>query len=187
MPKGYSMNKKITFVIFSLLIFFILEAKERDIARNSSSYTSIAEKDCQTLDSDDVGSIQECESFNDIRVKVIEGDLRKSIVLIRQHREYNLNFWSIVSPFFSFLGDKIEWRHEIGHPEKVKGMIVRFEASDNFNNFDKTSSYLVVSKITKNKICVVAKVLPSENQNEIARKILDRKKVLPCLKAYENF
>jgi len=176
------MNNKITFVILLLLSSFLLQAKEKTSIVNTSSYTSIAEQDCITLNSDNMGSIQECEPFLDIKVKVIEGDLRQSIVLMRKGKEYDLNFWSIVSPMFSFLGQKIEWRHQLGKPEKLKGMIVRFEASDNFENLDKTSSYLVVSKISKDKICVVAKIAPSEDQNEIARKILDSKKVLPCLK-----
>ncbi len=176
------MNNKITFVILLLLSSFLLQAKEKISIVNTSSYTSIAEQDCITLNSDNMGSIQECEPFLDIKVKVIEGDLRQSIVLMRKGKEYDLNFWSIVSPMFSFLGQKIEWRHQLGKPEKLKGMIVRFEASDNFENLDKTSSYLVVSKISKDKICVVAKIAPSEHQNAIARKILDSKKVLPCLK-----
>lgn len=176
------MNNKITFVILLLLSSLLLQAKEKNVFLNMSSYTSIAEQDCITLNSDNMGSIQECEPFLDIKVKVIEGDLRQSIVLMRKGKEYDLNFWSIVSPMFSFLGQKIEWRHQLDKPKKLKGMIVRFEASDNFENLDKTSSYLVVSKISKDKICVVAKIAPSEHQNKIARKILDAKKVLPCLK-----
>jgi hypothetical protein len=61
-------------------------------------------------------------------------------------------------------------------------MIVRFEASDNYEDLDKVSSYLVVSKIREDEICVIAKVLPQANQNEIARSILDSKEDLPCLK-----
>jgi hypothetical protein len=65
-------------------------------------------------------------------------------------------------------------------------MIVRFEASDDHENIDKVSSYLVVSKITNNEICVVAKVLPQKEQNEIAREILDGNEEFPCLKTMQE-
>ncbi len=175
------MNKIITFMILLLLTTLILQAEEAS-SMNTSSYTSIEQKDCITLDSDNMGSVQECEYFSDIRVKVIEGDIRQSIILTRNKKEYDLKFWSTISPDFSSLGLKIEWRHELGKSKNLKGMIVRFETSDDYENLDEVSSYLVVSKITKDEICVVAKVLPQHEQNQVARDILDIKKELPCLK-----
>jgi hypothetical protein len=176
------MKKIITFIVFFLLTTLILQAEEEAISMNTSSYTSIDQKDCITLDSDNMGSLQECESFLDIGVKVIEGDIRQSIILTRNKKEYDLAFWSTVSPAFSSLGLKVEWRHEQGKPENLQGVIVRFEASDDYENLDKVSSYLVVSKIAKDEICVVAKIAPQKEQNEIAREILDSTEVLPCLK-----
>ena len=116
------MKKIITFIVSSFLIFFTLEANERDFSANTSSYTSIDEKDCITLDSDNVGSIQECESFAGIIVKVIEGDIRQSIILTRDEKEYDLDFTSTVSSAFSSLGLKIEWRHEFGKLKRFKPM-----------------------------------------------------------------
>lgn len=176
------MKKKITLIILLFLSSVILQAEEEVIPLNTSAYTSIAQKDCVTLDSDNMGSIQECESFSDIGVKVIEGDIRQSIILTRHEKEYDLAFGSTVSPAFSSLGLKIEWRHEFGNIENIKGMIVRFDVSDDFDNMDKVSSYLVVSKITNEAVCVVAKVLEQKNQNEVARNILDTKEELECLK-----
>lgn len=148
----------------------------------TSSYTSIDQRDCITLDSDNMGSIQECESFNHIGVKVIEGDIRQSIILSRDREEYDLNFSEVVSPTFSSLGFKIEWRHELGNPENLLGMIVRFEVNNQYDDSEKASSYLVVSKIVKDEMCIIAKVLPQNNQNKRAREILDSKNPLPCLK-----
>lgn len=180
-----NMKKIITFTVVLLLNLSMLYAEENIPSKNTSSYTSIDEKDCMTLDSDDIGSIQECESFAGIGVKVVEGDLRQSIILTRKDKEYDLDFGSTVSSAFSSLGLKIEWRHELGKPKNLKGMIVRFEVSDD-ENIDKISSYLLVSKITKDEVCVVAKVFPQENQNEMARKILDSTDALPCLKKFEE-
>lgn len=180
------MNKKITFIILFLLLTGNLYANEKATLLNKSVYTSINEKDCITLDSDNLGSVQECESFSDIGVKVIESDIRQSIILTRNNKEYDLDFWSTISPSYSSLGLQVEWRYELGKPKNVKGMIVRFEASDDYENIEKVSSYLVVSKITKEEICVVAKVLPQKKQNEIARKILEATEVLPCLKKMDT-
>ena len=76
------MKNKITFIVFLTILISLsslLNAEEIE-TKFTSSYTSIDEKDCLTLDSDDLGSIQECESFADIRVKVLEGDIRQSII-----------------------------------------------------------------------------------------------------------
>ncbi len=178
------MNKKITFI--TTLIFFFSSLSysgEFNSKKYTSSYTSIDEKDCITLDSDDLGSIEECESFGDIGVRVIEGDIRQSITLTRKNREYILNFQSIVNASFSTLGNQIEWRHEKDKPENVKGMIVRLDINDDPNDLDKISSYLVVSKITPNNICIVGKILLQPKQNELARAMLDAKDELPCLKS----
>jgi len=176
------MKKIITFIILFFLSTLGVGAEEKVISINTSSYTSINQKDCVTLDSDNIGSVQECESFLDIGVKVIEGDIRQSIILTRNEKEYDLDFWSTVSPNFSSLGLNVEWRHEEGKPEKLKGMIVRFEVSDDYESINKVSSYLVISKITKDEICVVTKVFPQKEQHEIAREILDFTEELPCLK-----
>lgn len=176
------MNKKITFVILFFSCFITLHAIENALPINTSSYTSIDQKDCITLDSDNMGSIQECESFSEIGVKVIEGDIRQSVILTRADHEYDLEFSSTVSSAFSSLGLKIEWRHELSNQENLKGMIVRFEVSNDYENLENVTSFLVVSKITEQEICVVAKILPQKNQNQLARDILDAKSEQPCLK-----
>ena len=178
------MNKKITFTILTLLIssLSLLSADEIKEKKLTSSYTSIAEKDCMTLDSDDLGSIQECEPFFNIRVKVIEGDIRQSITLIRDTKEYDLNFSATVTSAFSSLGPKIEWVHEFDKPENLKGMIVRLNANETMENTDHLTSFLVVSKITLDTICVVGKVLPQESQNSVAREMLENSNELPCLR-----
>ena len=61
-------------------------------------------------------------------------------------------------------------------------MIIRLDVSDDFENPEKISSYLIVSKITGKEICVIAKILPQDKQSEIARKILDSSEDKPCLK-----
>ena len=176
------MKKIITFIILFFLTSGILYAEEKMTSMNTSSYTSIEEKDCIALDSDDMGSIEECESFSGIGVKVIEGDIRQSIILTRNKKEYALDFSSMLSSAFFSLGLTIEWRHELTKPKSIKGLIVQVEVSDDYENLDKVSSYLLVSKITKDTICIVAKISPQKEQKEIAREILDTREDLACLK-----
>ena len=177
------MNKKITFetIFIAFFLFSFFSYAEEPNEKYISSYTSIDENDCVTLDSDDLGSIQECESFGDIGVRVVEGDIRQSIILTRKNREYILNFQSTTSIGFSTLGNKIEWRYENRKPKNIKGMIIRLEVNEDPEDLDKITSYLVVSKITPKDICIVGKILPQVNQNELARAMLGSKEELPCL------
>ncbi|MEZ5476914.1 MAG: hypothetical protein R3E95_05355 [Thiolinea sp.] len=148
-----------------------------------SSYTSIRSADCQTLSRDEHGGIvQRCPSFNGVGVKVLEGDLRQSITLVLDGRDRPLDFWTWVTPGFSSLGDLVEWRHVKRHPEQIAGMIVRLTAAENPDP-ERTTSYLVVSKLTADEVCVVGKVPPQvrENQNVKARALAERAAEMPCL------
>jgi len=177
------MNKIITFTTLLFLTFSMLMGEEKTSPLNSSSYTSIEERDCTTLDSDNIGSVQECESFENIGVKVVVGDSRESIILTRKEREYDLELLSTFKNIFSSFGSTLEWRHELINSKNIKGLIIPLNMSDDSENLDKTSTYLVVAKITTDKICVVAKIAPQKEQDEIAREILDTDEGLPCLKS----
>jgi len=179
------MNNKITFIKFCIILTFSCSSIYAEEVNNSSftsAYTSIDEKDCLTLDSDNLGSIQECEAFRDIRVRVVEGDIRQSVTLTHNNKEYILNFQSIVNSDFSTLGSKIEWRYEIGNPDNIEGLILQLEVNDDPDDLDSVTSFLAVSKITENDICVIGKVLPQEKQHELARDMLDNSSKMPCLK-----
>ena len=148
-----------------------------------SSYTSIKAADCQTLSIDNEGgsSLQRCASFRNIGVQVLEGDLRQSLTLVLNGREYPLNFWTHITQGFSVLGNLVEWRHVKGQPDRLAGMIVRLTANEGVNA-DATTSYLVVAKVQPGEVCVVGKVSPHvrENQNVKARAIAEQAGQLPC-------
>ena len=148
-----------------------------------SSYTSIRSGDCQTINMDVEGgsSVQNCASFRNIGVQVLEGDLRQSLTLVMNGREYPLNFWTHITHGFSVLGNLVEWRHVKGQPDQLAGMIVRLTASEGLNA-EKTTSYLVVTKVTSGEVCVLGKVPPHvrENQNAKARAIAEQANQLPC-------
>ena len=145
-----------------------------------SAYTSIKFEECSTLSSDEMGGSFKCQNYHDINVEISEGDLRQSITLIRNKKRYPLELWSSVSPAFSSLGDKIEWRFDKKNKQRPIAMINRF-TTETGERSEKKTSYLVVSKITDNEICVVGKILPQKNQNILARKMANKAKKMPCL------
>ena len=171
----------ITFSTLLFLTFSTMMAEDKTNPLNSSSYTSIEQKDCITLDSDNIGLVQECESFENIGVKVVVGDIREGIILTRKGREYDLELLSTFKNIFSSFGSKLEWRHTLTNAKNIKGVIIPLNMSDDSEKLDETSTYLVVAKITADKICVVAKIAPQKEQDEIAREILDTDEGLPCL------
>ena len=181
------MKKKIISIYFILLALTFCFAetnhgKDDDTSsRYESSFTSIAQKDCQTLESDNLGSIQECESFAGMKVTVIEGDIRQSITLARDDKKYELSFWNTISYGFSSLGLELEWRYLRNQFDNPLGMIVRLEVNEDDENLDNVVSYLVVSKITEQEICVVGKVIPQKNQEEVARRMVEKSKDMQCL------
>jgi hypothetical protein len=145
-----------------------------------SNYTLIQEKDCTTIKTDQIGSIQSCPGVGDIEVKVIETDLRQSITLSRNGTDYPLNFWETVSPNFSELGTKIEWRYKKSNKSNDPiALITRLNVSENPGR--PMTSYLVIVKITTDQICVIGKLPPQNEQNQKARVIAEQSAGMSCL------
>lgn len=146
----------------------------------SSVYTTLNDKKCKTLElrEDEGGSyLGECPGTSGYKLQVSEGDLRQSVNVIAPNKKhYNLDLGN-VSSAFSAVGDKAEWRVKGKTP---MALIVRFNASENPDDTNKMTSYLVVSKITKNEICITDVVKPSKTQNAEAQKLADAAATKPC-------
>jgi hypothetical protein len=164
-------------IVSSLFIgFSTLNAGEYD-----SIYTSIKANNCRTISTTQLGSTQVCKSFASIKVLVVDNDLRQNIILKREENLYDLDFFTKVSSHWSILGDKIEWRYRKKDRYHPVAMIVRFNVSEDLNKPNKMTSYLVVSKITSNNICIVGKIVPQANQNQLARDMAEKAKNMNCL------
>ena len=182
------MNKKITFTYVLALFLFgqgLIEAEQNNVVSSDSmyesSYTSIAQKDCQTLESDNLGSIEECESFAGMKVIVIEGDTKQGIILTRDNKRYELDFGSLVSQGFISLNSDLEWRYKRQEFDNPLAMILRLEVNEDEDDVEKVTSYALISKITENEICVVGKIKTEENQDELVRKMAEEAISMPCL------
>lgn len=170
------MKKQSTILLLSATLSLMLPASAA--SRIDSTYTSLKSEDCKTLEfHEDEGGWYKgrCNGTAGYQLDLSEGDLRQSLTVITPGgKEFPLDLWSNVSGGFSSLGEKAEWRGPMtGNKIAPFALIVRFNVSEDTENPEKTTSYLVVSKITANEICVTDVVKPIPNANVKARKLAD--------------
>lgn len=176
-------SRNFILIFASLLIFFNIAAGQNK--KIKSIYTDLSAEKCKTIESnpDEGGSYRgECAGIGGYKLEVIEGDIRQTInVVTPDGDKYELNLWSIVSPAFSSIGEKAEWR-VVREGKKVKpiALIVRFNASEDAENPGKNTSYLVVSKITGKTACITDVVSPMKNANLKAQQLADASANKPC-------
>lgn len=154
--------------------------------RIDSLYTDLAPDKCETIESEMDGyySVQKCPGEFGYHLEVVESDIRQTInVVDPSGKKHELDLGGIVSRAFSYVGNKAEWRfREESGQKKPFALIVRFNASVDPNS-NKEASYLTVSKITEDKICVTDVVKPIPNANVEARKLADKAADKPCLES----
>lgn len=172
---------------FFLLLIFGLLASSHAHAQTKSVYTNLDAKFCKTLKSsaEEAGSyVGRCPGTSGYALLVEEGDLRQNITVVTpQKTKHSLDLWSVVSPAFSSLGPKAEWRVTTQKRQAIPtALIVRYNASEDSSKPEKTTSYLAIIKITPKEICVTDKVSPGPKANEDARRLADESATKPCLK-----
>ncbi len=159
------------------IVVFALTASA--LAQNASVYTSTRTGACRTISSDPngAGSYEgECPGVGGYKVRLLEGDIRQTLNIITPaKKKFELNFWSYYSGF-SAIGEKIEWRTKKGVPV---ALIARFNVA-NAEDSTKSTSYLMVSKISKTESCVVDVIMPGAKQNEEARISADAAATKSC-------
>lgn len=165
-------------LILSATILTVLFAFSA-FAQNKSVYTSTKTGACRTISSNpnEAGSYEgECAGVGGYKVRLLEGDIRQTINIITPgKKKFELNFWGFYSGFSS-ISEKIEWRTKGGVPV---ALIARFNVAG-AEDSSKSTSYLMVSKISKTSSCVVDVILPGAKQNEDARVSADSASTKPC-------
>ena len=163
------------------LVFCILAASTYAVAQNKSIYTTTSDKVCKAQDagSDEGGDyIGICPGVGGYKLKLIEGDLRQTLIVITPaKKEFDLNLTHFYGGF-SAIDRKIEWRVKKGVPV---ALIARYNVAD-AEVMGKRKSYLMVAKIGRTQSCVTHIVLPGKTQNEKARKLADAAASKPCKK-----
>jgi len=103
-------------------------------------------------------------------------------VIAPNKKKFELDSYRNVSSAFSSVGAKAEWRivRSKGKTVTPTALIVRYNVSENSDDSSILTSYLVVSKITKNEICITNVVKSSAKANVEARKLADASVIKPC-------
>lgn len=154
---------------------------DADTGAISSVYTSLTQADCRVIEVDEEseGSVSRCPGVAGHALKVLEGDLRQSIdVVTPDGKEHPLNYWTVITGNFSYLGPRAEWRMRGDRPV---ALIVRVNASEDPENAERSTSYLAVAKLTAREICVTDRIGPVADANVAARAAADRAASRPCL------
>lgn len=169
-------------IVFAITLVLVVGSMSAKAQSNRSLYTTLEAKQCRTLKSDSY--LGRCPGVGGYSLLVAEDDLRQDITVVTpQGAKHSLGLWEVVSAGFSHVGSKAEWR-----VAKRKGklfpvaLIVRFTASEDSTQPNKTTSYLAVSKITPATVCVTDKIAAGTNANEEARRAADVASSKPCLK-----
>jgi hypothetical protein len=171
--------------IFALTLVTALTSVAQS-QRIQSSYTDLSGSACRTLDVDKQtgASTQRCPGVSGYKLLVHDDDSRQSIAVVNPAgREHELNFWEVITPAFSSVGEKAEWRIARTNGKTLPiALIVRVNASEDPENPKRVTSYLAVSKITSGEVCVTHKIKASSTANDEARRAADSNSNAPCLK-----
>ena len=165
--------------ILIISLFLTLSFTTAAIAQNKSIYTSTKTSACRTIKSSSEGTgsyIGECRGVGGYKARLIEGDIRQTLDIVTPARKkFELNFWNFYSSFSS-IGEKLEWRVQSGVPI---ALIARYNVS-NPEDPQRSTSYLMVSRIGRGLSCVTDIVGPGPKQNEEARRLADEAPGKPC-------
>ena len=175
--------KRSLFVIFAVLLLSVSVAAQ---GNNQSLYTDLRSNKCKTIEvsKETGGSVQSCRGLGGYKLLVLDDDARQSITVIDPGgKKHPLDFWQVVTFGFSSIGEKAEWRVARTRGKLAPmALIVRVNASEDAENPSHTTSYLVVTKITPDKICVTHKIPAGARANVDARRAADSAASAPCLK-----
>lgn len=144
-------------------------------------YTSLRGPHCKTVElGDELGSTEtRCDGVPPYTLVVTDGDARQHLAVIEgEGTPRSLEFGSRVSAAFSDLGDTVEWWPQ--GDAAPTALIVRFNAYEHPEQPDRTTSYLVVSKLGGSP-CVTARIPPGAGQNQAARDAAERAATAACL------
>jgi hypothetical protein len=166
------------------LILLFLSAAPAQTAE--SVYTELDRAKCRTVEYEHEGYswTRECRGVAGYKLLHLQGDERESITVVSPDgRPHPLEFWSTVSPAFSSVGAKAEWRvRRRGDRVEPFALIVRLNANENPDQYQKITSYLVVARLAPGRVCVTDRIAPGPRANEQARQSADDSAAKPCLR-----
>jgi len=150
-----------------------------------SIYTSLAEPACKVIEiiEEEASAFSRCPGAGGYSLLLIEHDDRMSLTIVAPDAsEHPLDFFPVVTEHFATLGSTVEWRVSSRGAKIVpRALIARVNAEEHQPESAKATSYLAVSKITAQAICVTDRIAPGLKANEQARHAADTAGTRPCL------
>jgi hypothetical protein len=157
------------------------------LAQNISVYTSLERTQCRTLKTETTGAgdyAGRCPGTDGYFLTLLEGDLRQNLIVVTPGgTKHSLALWDVVSGGFSHVGVRAEWRTVTENGKRRPfALIVRYHVAEDADHPDRKTSYLIVTKITSDEICVTDKIPAAADSNQTARNAADNSASKPCLK-----
>lgn len=140
----------------------------------TSEYTSVAEKNCTTLESvpEHEGYYHaSCPSKKPYKIEVEGGDLRYGLQVVFAGK--TLRYW--VPEFFD-IGNTVEWRSHRKNGQKIyHGLIYRMYRANYSDTGESLADKqeLVVVRLDKQNTCILGTIPASKHMNVKARKLAD--------------
>lgn len=165
------MNPAAVFIISMTLLFSSTAATASDQVK--SIYTKITKADCiQRIDDRETGAYTlNCAGIGGFRLLALRDDERSSINIITpSKRQFKLDYWDLISPGFTSLDAKAEWRVvERSGKQTPIGLIIRIILLDQSDlEHPRKISYLAVARIANDMSCVTS-VIRADSRESIAR------------------
>ena len=178
------MPKKSLFSSTALLLFASLFGVPAFAESLESVYTELTPAKCKVVKEDVEYQEEKCPGIAGYSLLSIYSDQRQSITVVSpEGKELPLNYYEVITPAMSHVGDKAEWRViKSGGKVTPKALIVRVTTAPHVQT-EKIVSYLAVAKLGPDATCVTDRIEPSPQANEQARKAADGAASKPCLKA----
>lgn len=173
-------------IIFS---FLTLVTSSRDVIAQPkffSLYTNLSGNTCRKFIDDKVTGAYtlDCPGIQGFRLHVLTDDERSSVnVVMPDKRIHPLDYWEVVTPGFSKLGKKAEWRAaRVGRKIIPVAIIVRIDTLDQRDpERPRRAPILAVARIFQDTACVTKTIdANTPSANEQARRFADDEH-LPCL------
>ncbi|MDX6695594.1 MAG: hypothetical protein QOF02_3197 [Blastocatellia bacterium] len=171
---------KYLLLLIGVVLAFAVPASAQAV---QSVYTDFSGKSCKTIEKDEAAAgylLEECRGIAGYKLQVASQDLRQGITVIKPDgSKHDLDMGLIGGGGFSGLGPRVEWRVKRQQGKLVPiAIIVRFNV--NVGGAEKDTSYLTVTKLTPQKICLIDTIAPGPNANEKARQLADNSANKPC-------
>ncbi len=179
--RGGEAMKKFSLLLMYVFFFISYSAYGQAPSEQSSVYTDLSSDKYKTIDSneDEDFSIELCPGIAGYKLEVDYGDARETVTVIAADgKKYPLDFMNLVTPYFSNVGKKAEWR-VINKDNKMipTAIIIRLNSTED----GREKSRLTVTKVSLGQICLTDVIEPVANQNQKARDSADLAGGKACL------